>query len=345
VLHSLNLLALDTMAASKKIIAIVGATGNQGSSTAHEFLKLPTWTVRCLTRNPTSSASLALSALGAEVIQADLSDLSTLSTAFANVNAIFLNTNFWETFRAFLQANPSAGEKSASGAAFEAEVLYGKNAAIAAAGVPSLERLVYSALPPMKVHSNGKYGNGNHWDTKATVIEYIMKEQPELAKKLSLIYLGGYNTNPMLSPRFNPATGKYSFISPLAKDVRMPLINPEESTGPFVRALVEDEDAGTKLLAYDSYLTIGETVDLWSKASGQDADYMLVAPEILHQKFGISKEVLDAPGFISEYGYMGGVDNFIEPKQLKRQVKTQSFEDWLKGRDWKEVLDSLSSGK
>jgi hypothetical protein len=118
-----------------------------------------------------------------------------------------------------------------------------------------------------------KYGNGNHWDTNATVIEYILSEQPELAKKVSLIYLGGYNTNPILIPRFNPASVKYSFVLPLAKDVRMPIIDPKESTGPFVRALVEDEDAGTKLLAYDakSYLTIGEIVDLCSKTSGQDA--------------------------------------------------------------------------
>ncbi|KAE9370115.1 NAD(P)-binding protein [Stipitochalara longipes BDJ] len=328
------------MTAPNKIIVVVGATGNQGSSVTHEFLKLPNWHVRCLTRNPSSAASEALVVLGAEVVQADLSDISSLTRAFANANAIFLNTNFWETYKALVAKD----EKSASAAAFEAEVSHGINAAIAAAGIPSLERLIYSALPPMRAHSKGKYGSGGHWDTKATVIEYILKEQPELAKKLSLIYLGGYNTNPMLAPRFNPANGKYSFISPLAKEIRMPVIDPKESTGLFVRALVEDEDAGTKLLAYDtdSYLTIGEIVDLWSKASGQEADYLFVPPAIMHQQFGISMELLDAPGFITEYGYMGGVDNFIEPSQLKTQVKTQSLENWMMGRDWKEVLDSLN---
>jgi hypothetical protein len=334
------------MFSPKKIIAVVGATGNQGSSVAHEFLKLPNWHVRCLTRNPSSSASLALSALGAEVIQADLSDLASLSKAFANASAIFLNTNFWETYRA-LPETPVDGGKSASEVAFETEVLHGRHAAIAAAAVPSLERLVYSSLPPMKAHSRGKYGNGNHWDTKATVIEYILKEQPELAKILSLIYLGGYNTNPMLTPRFNPASRKYMFVLPLAKEVRMPVIGPKESTGPFVRALVEDEDAGTKLLAYDtnSYLTIGEIVDLWFKASGKDAEHVFVTAEVMHQQFGISKEVLDAPGFISEYGYLGGVDNFIEPYQLKTKVQTKSFEEWLKERDWEEVFESSNSAE
>jgi len=53
----------------------------------------------------------------------------------------------------------------------------------------------------------------------------------------------------------------------------MPIIDPNESTGPFVRVLVEDKDASTKLLAYDakSYLTFGEIIDLCSKTSGQDA--------------------------------------------------------------------------
>ena len=204
---------------------------------------------------------------------------------------------------------------------------------------------MYSALPPMKAHSKGKYGNGNHWDSKATVIEYILQEQPELAKKLSLIYLGAYNVNHQLSPRFNHATGRYSFVSPMAKDVRLPIIDAGESTGPVVRALIEDENVGTKLLAYDSYKTIGEILDLWVKASGNEADYVFATADIMQQQFGISKEVLDAPGFISEYGYMGGVENFIEPSQLKKKVQTKSYEDWLKGRDWKEVLEALKSRK
>lgn len=89
-------------------------------------LKLANWDVRCLTRNPTSSAPLALSALRAEAVQADLSDLSSLFKGFVNINAIFLNINFRDTFRAILQAKPSVGEKSANEAAFNTEILHGK---------------------------------------------------------------------------------------------------------------------------------------------------------------------------------------------------------------------------
>lgn len=332
------------MASPRKIIAVVGATGNQGSSVAHEFLKLPNWQVRCLTRSPSSPASLALRSLGAEIVQADLSDASSLAKAFANANAIFLNTDFWETYR-ILMASPSADDKESAGkVAFDTEILCGKNAISAAAAVSSLERLVYSTLPPMGTHSKGKY-TAYHSNSKPTIVEYIKNEHPKMAQRTSFIYLGGYLDNPMLSPRLDSSSGQYKFVSPLAKRARLPIIDPKNSTGPFVRALIEDEKAGTKLFAYDSYLFLDQIVDLWSKASGKEAGYVGVTTEIMHQKFGVSKEVLDAPNFINEYGYMGGVDDFIEPSELKKKVATKSFEDWLSERDWKSVLESLNVAK
>lgn len=73
---------------------------------------------------------------------------------------------------------------------------------------------------------------------------------------------------------------------------------------------------------------------VWSRGTGKEAVYVEMSADIMHQQLGISKEVLEAPLFINEYGYMGGVDGFIEPFQLKKQVKTKSFEDWLKEQDW-----------
>jgi hypothetical protein len=34
---------------------------------------------------------------------------------------------------------------------------------------------------------------------------------------------------------------------------------------------VEDEDAGKRLLAYDSYLSVGELVEMWSRVVGKEA--------------------------------------------------------------------------
>lgn len=335
------------MSSPKKIIVVIGATGNQGSSVAHTFLKLSNWHVRCLSRDSSSSASQALSALGAEVVQADLSNSTSLTKAFSDANAIFLNTDFWGAYiatkrAAAAQRRPAVGDSQIG---YETEVLYGKNVAHAAAAVPSLERLIYSALPGMAKVSNGKYAKSHHHESKATVVEYIVEQEPELAKKTSFIYLGAYTTNALLAPKLNPVDGRYAFILPLSKDARLPIIDARNSTGPFVRALIEDEDPGTKLLAYDSYLSMGEVATLWIKASGMEADYVEVNADIMHKQFGVPTDLLEGPEALKEYGYMGGLDGYIEPFQLKKRIQTKSFEDWLKERDWKEALEAINSAK
>lgn len=123
----------------------------------------------------------------------------------------------------------------------------------------------------------------------------------------------------------------------------MPIIDPVTSTGPSVRALVEDEEKGTKLLAYDSYMTISEIVDTWSEATGKEGVFVEVSAVRMNKEFGIPIEVLDAPGFIAELGFMGGVDGRIEPGELKRNVETRGFEEWLTEKDVKELEQSAKN--
>ncbi|KAK5123347.1 hypothetical protein LTR85_002778 [Meristemomyces frigidus] len=326
---------------AKKIIVVVGATGNQGTSVANTFLKLPAWHVRCLTRNPHSDAASALRTQGAQVIQGDLTDPASLTTAFQNAHAVFVNTDFWTTWypaKAVLCAEGKSYEP-ASEMAFAVETLHGKNAVDAAAAVPSLERFVYSALPGTSKVSNGKYTRSKHFEAKGWVVEYISKQQPELWKKTPLIYVGAYTTNRLLTPRLDPtSSGRYAFVLPVKQETRIPIINVQQSIGQFVRALVEEEEPGVKLLAYDSYLTAAEIAEVWSRASGKEAVFVPIAPEAMHDKMGVTWEHLDSQAFINEYGYTGGVVGVVEPAQLKRKVATKSWEDQLKEMNWTEVL-------
>ncbi|KAG0645816.1 hypothetical protein D0Z07_7777 [Hyphodiscus hymeniophilus] len=329
----------------QKIIVVIGATGNQGSSVADTFIKLPGWKVRAVTRNPSSPAAQALANSGAEVVLADLSDITSLSKSFEGAHAIFVNTDFWGTYRPLIAAIatgktiPKEGEPEPSQIAFETEVLHGRNAAQAAAGVSTLERFVYSALPPMTKLSGGKYTHSYHWDSKGTIVDYIEKDLPDLAKISSFIYLGGYNTNALFSPKLDPTDGKYKFMSPLNKDTRMPIIDQRKSTGPFVRALIEDQKPGIKLLAYDrdSYLTIQEMADVWSRASGREAIVVQVTIDFMHEKFGLPWEVLEAPKFVAESGYTGSM-KMTQPDELTPRVETRSYEEWMMGRDWDTIL-------
>jgi hypothetical protein len=333
-------------ASNRKIIVVVGATGNQGSSVARTFLSLSSWKVRATTRNPSSPAAQALAARGAEVVQADLSDLSSLSKAFQDAHAIFLNTDFWGTYRSLVvammanKANINEGQPEPSKVAWQTEISHGKNAAEAAAKVLTLERLVYSALPAVKNLTGGKY-QSHHADSKGAIVDYIENELPDLAKKTSLIYLGAYNTNALLAPKLDPSDGKYKCFGPMGfKATRMPIIDPKESTGPFVRALIEDEQPGIKLLAYDtdSYLSMPEICDVWSRASGKEASVVEVTLEIIHQKLGVPMEVLQGLPAYVEFGYTGSM-KVIEPGELTTKVRTKSYEEWMKGRDWKAILE------
>ncbi|KAF4174888.1 hypothetical protein CNMCM8694_000646 [Aspergillus lentulus] len=316
---------------TKKIIVITGATGTQGSAVAHTFLPLPTWHVRIITRAPSSPAAQALAAAGAEVVHADLSDLASLRAAFKDATALFLNTDFWGPYRATRDST----------AAYETEILHGRNAAIAAGEVASLKRVVYSTLPGMKELSGGKYISSYHWDAKAEVAKILEREE-ELRGKVSFLVMGAYATNPLFLPRVNAAAGDEKrvlrFTIPGKKTLRMPIIAAESSTGEFVRVMVEREgesESGKWVLGCDSYLSMEEVVDVWKRVTGWEVEVEEAELQEMHERFKLPWEVLDAPGFIAEFGYTGSLEVTM-PEQLG--IRTKSFEEWLAGRNWEEMI-------
>lgn len=76
------------IATEGKTIAVVGATGRQGSQVVRHLLKQG-WRVRALTRKPESKKAAQLKALGAEVVQADLGDRASLEAAFDGAYGVY----------------------------------------------------------------------------------------------------------------------------------------------------------------------------------------------------------------------------------------------------------------
>jgi uncharacterized protein YbjT (DUF2867 family) len=107
-------------------VAVVGATGQQGSATVDALLDRGT-PVRALTRNADSAAARALAERGVEVVAADLDTQDSIQRAFDGVGAAFAMTTF---------AGPEG---------IEGEVAQGKTIgeAAQAAGLPFL---VYSSV-------------------------------------------------------------------------------------------------------------------------------------------------------------------------------------------------------
>src|SRR5262245_7410972 len=87
---------------TKKVIAVVGATGTQGGGLCDAILndRAGEFACRAITRDRSKNKARALAARGAEVVKADLDDLESLKKAFAGAYGAYCVTNFWEHFSA-----------------------------------------------------------------------------------------------------------------------------------------------------------------------------------------------------------------------------------------------------
>ncbi len=81
---------------TRKVIAVVGATGAQGGGLAQAVLadRDGGFACRAITRDRNKDKAKALAGKGAEVVQADLDDVESLRKAFAGASGAYCVTNF-----------------------------------------------------------------------------------------------------------------------------------------------------------------------------------------------------------------------------------------------------------
>jgi hypothetical protein len=123
------------------------------------------------------------------MVNADLDDLTSLTTAFRGAYAIFSVLDFWTGF--FNPANESkvkAGQTMLEWA-HDYELQQGKNVFAAAAQTQGLERLMFSVLSHATKWSGGKYKHIYHFDAEGRAVEYGKAHYPDLMKKTSVIQL------------------------------------------------------------------------------------------------------------------------------------------------------------
>ena len=133
---------------SKKLIAVIGATGQQGGAVVRALQAQGQFNVRALTRNPGEHRGL-----GDEVVEGDLDRPETLEAAFEGVHGVFLVTNFWEQ---------------------GTDELKQATAAVQAAKAAGVKHFVWSTLPDVETISGGTF-HVPHFTGKAKV-DRIVKE-------------------------------------------------------------------------------------------------------------------------------------------------------------------------
>lgn len=104
---------------SKKIIAILGATGAQGGGLVRAIVNDPNggFAARAIVRDPKSDKARALAALGAEVVAGDVDDEASLRRAFAGAYGAYCVTFFWAHFSAEKEVAEAAAMARAAKAA------------------------------------------------------------------------------------------------------------------------------------------------------------------------------------------------------------------------------------
>ena len=109
----------------ERLIVVAGATGKQGGAVARSLLDRG-FRIRALTRNPQKPEAQALTDRGAEVVQGDMEDRSSMERALEGAYGVFSVQNFWET-------------------GYDSEVQQGKTVADAAKAA-GVEHFVYSSV-------------------------------------------------------------------------------------------------------------------------------------------------------------------------------------------------------
>src|SRR6266566_1379125 len=133
---------------NKKLIAVIGATGQQGGGVVRALQARGQFKVRALTRDPSKHRELA-----EEVVEADMSRPETLKVAFKGAYGVFLVTDFRENgTKEFEQAT----------------------AAVRAAKDAGVKHFIWSTLPNVEAISGGKF-DVPHFTGKAKV-DQVVKE-------------------------------------------------------------------------------------------------------------------------------------------------------------------------
>jgi uncharacterized protein YbjT (DUF2867 family) len=311
-----------TIANMSKILAVFGATGQQGSSVVsyvlnnHELSQQ--FKIRAITRNAHSEKSKQLRE-NIEVAEGDVLDRASLETALTGVHTVFAMTT------------PSFGPDAL-------DVEYNNAKRIADVAVEKgVEYIVFSTLPPVSEITGGKCTNITPFDAKAKAEQYIRG----LPIKSAFVSLGSFMENfqsqPFLAPR-KAADGTWVLARHVSSKTQFPLIDAVGDTGKFVGAILAEPDKyeGKTFCAAVKLYSIEEIVAILSKATGKTIVYKRVSVEEFKAGLAMIPEAL-ADIFVEglshqeEFGYFGpGGEQLVAWAAANARGRLSTLEDYLK---------------
>ena len=303
--------------ATKKIIAVVGATGAQGGGLARALLEDGEFAVRAITRNVDSDKAKALAKAGAQVVTGNLDDAASMKEAFEGAYGAFCVTNFWEHFSADKE---------------QAQV----RAMADAARATGLQHVVWStledtrkwvALSDNRMPTLGGKWKVPHFDGKGE-IDHVWTD---LGVPTTFLLTSFYWENFIyfgMGPKPNP-DGTLAITFPMG-DRKLPGMGAEDigrcAFGIFKRGR---EMIGKTIAVSGDQLSGAEMAAAMTKALGRKVVYNDVAPEV-YRGFGFpgADDLGNMFQFKRDFNeYFTSVRDVARSRELNPRLA--SFESWL----------------
>jgi uncharacterized protein YbjT (DUF2867 family) len=290
---------------NKKVIAVVGATGQQGGAVVRALQAGNQFKVRALTRNPAKHRELA-----DEIIQADLNRPETLKPAFAGAHGVFLVTNFRE------EGTDEVDQATA---------------AVRAAKDAAVKHVVWSSLPDVEAISGGKF-HVPHFTGKAKV-DRIVKEAGFANHTFVVAPFYYQNLIGVLAPQ-KQTDGSASWALPLDPTVRSIHMGDITELGDIVAGAFAHPDQaghGEYLPLVGDFMSFNETIDTLNR-QGHNFSFNQVPKEVFAGLFPGSAEIAEMFDYFQTHTYLGSDsrDQIALANKIAGRQPTE-FSAWARG--------------
>jgi len=266
------------MSNTKKLIAVVGATGQQGGAVVRALQANGQFKIRALTRDPAKHPQLA-----DEVVLADLDRPETLKAAFAGAYGVFLVTNPWEQ---------GTDERKQA------------RAAVSAAKDAGVQHFIWSTLPNVETISRGKL-DVPHFTHKAEVDRAV--SEAGFAHHTFVIAPFFYqNLLAAMAPQ-KQADGTTGWVMPLDPEKRVIHMGDITELGPIVvGAFAQPELAGNgeHLPLVGDFLSFNEIIATLNR-QGNKFSFKQVPKEVFAGWFPGAKEIAEMLAYFEAHTYLG----------------------------------------
>lgn len=307
-----------------KLLAVFGATGNQGSSVIQSVLNDPElskqYRIRAITRDVSSPKAKTLPS-SIEVVAADTSNPASITSALADVHTLFL------------MSTPAFGPNAID------EEFQTVKTTVDIAVTAGVKCIIFSTLPPVTQISSGKYTRVTPFDAKAKAEEYIRSLSPKIS---SAFYCPGSFMENFLQPaavgiRKLENEEKWVMERHVSGKTQLPLIAAIEDTGKFVGAILADPEKfeGKTLRAMEKWYSLEEIVEKLSEATGKKVEYRQVELKEQVEEMGFWEGMfVEYFGYLEEFGYFGpGQEKELEWSRGVARGELFGFEKWLERKE------------